>query len=246
MDIWSLSLILDAARSASSEVPWYNATLLAAVVTAVATFVIGQFSARQNRSRAESDRKQAEEDRRVALLWAFYAEAMVIRKQLRPLAQAIADTDPDKPLTLSKLTTKRTPPMLVYRENVKHLGEIGDGSLVQYIVSLYSRLEDTAEGERELGEARDSDPNEFERLLLNQRMDQVIAFATAVYVTRYVSELLDDPAHAKIPSMAFEDDRRWYEDDEKVIEKAQDLLGSQLSGSRANRELPSDGGQRSG
>ena len=73
--------------------------------------------------------------------------------------------------------------MLVYKENAKYLGEIGDSSLVQYIVTLYSRLEDTAEGERLLGEARDSDPEEFERLLPSQRMDQVVAFATAVNVT---------------------------------------------------------------
>src|SRR5829696_8845480 len=111
MDMWSLSLILDAAQSASSEVPWYyNAAWLGAVITAVATFMIGQNSARQNRNRAESDRKRAEQDRRMALLWAFYAEVMVITKQLRPLVQAIADPYPDEPLPFSKLM-KRTPPM---------------------------------------------------------------------------------------------------------------------------------------
>ena len=136
--------------------------------------------------------------------------------------------------------------MLVYKENAKHLGEIGDGNLVQYIVTLYSRLEGTAEGERLLGEARDSNPEEFERLLPSQRRDQVVAFATAVYTTRYISEVLEDTAHTTSPFTTFEEDRKRYEDDEKVIEKANDLLGRRLSGSRANRELPSDGGQRSG
>jgi hypothetical protein len=243
--MWSLSLIQDGAQSASSDVPWYNAALLVAVFTALATFVAGQISARQTRNQAESDRKQAEQDRRTALLLAFYAEAMVIAKQLRPLVQAIADSDPDEPLPFSELT-RRTPPMLVYKENAKHLGEIGDGSLVQHIVTLYSRLEYTAEGERLLGEARDSNRKEFERLLPSQRMDQVVAFSTAINTTRYISELLEDPAHAMNPFETFEEDRKSYEDDEKVFEKAGDLLEQRLSGSRANRELPSDGGQRSG
>jgi hypothetical protein len=228
--MWSLSLIQGAAQSVSSEDPWYNAALLAAAFTALATFAAGQYSAWQNRKQAEQDRKQAEQDRRVALLWAFYAEATVIRNELRPLVEEIATHDKSKPLPFRKLDS-RALPTLVYKENAKFLGEIGDSSVVERIVTLYSHLEGTAAGERLLGEAQNSNSKEYEWLLRSQLSGQVAVFGYALYVTELISVLLknmgvldQDPAHEKALLNTFQEDRAKLEGDNRILASAENLL----------------------
>jgi hypothetical protein len=228
--MWSLSLIQGAAQSTSNEVPWYNAALLAAVFTAVTTFVAGQISAWQTRKQAEQDRKQAEQDRRVALLWAFYAEATVIRNELRPIVEEIATHDKSEQFAFRKLE-RRALPTLVYKENAKFLGEIGDSSVVQRIVTLYSRLESTAGAERLLGEAHDLPPEEAEWLLRSQWMGQVAVFGHALYVTELISELLKNlgvldqgPAHEKALLNTFREDRERFPEDDKMFTSAINFL----------------------
>jgi hypothetical protein len=106
-----------------------------------------------------------------------------------------------------------------------------DSSVVQGIVTLYSRVEGLVDGERLLGEAQDSDPKEVEWLLPSQRMDQVVVFGDALLVTELVSELLkkmgvlnQDPSHAKVLLKTFQEDRKKYQEDTEILTRAEDLL----------------------
>jgi len=205
--MWSMVLF----QCVSNAGPWYNGTLLIAVVTAAISFVLGQISTWRRR-------RQAEQDRRLTLLSAFHAEVTVIRNELRPLVEDIVgNLEARQPLLLSKWG-RRMLPTVVYRYYVKSYGELRDSNLVELIVTLYSRLESIEARERLLLEAQESlNPDYLAELVAGHRFTQKSIFDTA----RTLSYKL---ALALSPQPAKDELAEQFDKDDELSEKAGQLL----------------------